>query len=513
MKSTERTIDVEELLAYYTNDDGFQFWLGPSMPDSDPHKDLVMDQIKKIFQSRSIIRECIDRHRSALVGKRPHWYFTNAEGDRIEDSSASDAELLMQSWIDRQYRLAISQESQLQDSIAECTKNMLVVGRGYLRVWSPLRFSTSADPTRRVCLHSPHPSSVVINRDDDFFVESIEYTYTSAGVQRKEVQTIDPITNLTIFTTLDENGQVIADETFTLDLGGSFSVFEMRSPSLVTASVRQAQNALQYTMTVMLKAIEVGGFRERLILGAQPPGRWDENGKFIADAQFTVGPGQTSFVQGVPMHDEVGQLRGYTSPSVSYAEPVSPQTFIDTAQAFVAVVYHEMKQSHLLGSDLQLSGVSREQARQDFETSLKEHSVIVEAALSGIYASALLMMTQPELEKYRGLNPMVQLRLSASSPLPEERAQILAWQQAGLLSRATAMSLSGYVDDSDGEESLLAEEERDRTVVEDASTLLTVGAIDQPAAITLLKQRGRLKDDVAAGDGNEVLNGNGASAK
>ncbi len=343
MKTRRSQSIIEENLAYYEGSDLFQFWIGPVTDESDPHYEDVMNAIAKVFQSSNKIKECINRHRNALVGKKPHWYFADPAGNRQKDDVASVAELLLQRWIDRQYRLAISSESALTNAIAECTKNMLVTGRGYLRLWSPKRFRNSPDLNTRVALHSPHPDSVIINRDDDEFTESIEYHYTVKDVKRVEIQRIDETTNFTIFTTLDEKGVEIEEETIALDLGSRYSIYEMRSPSLVTDSVKDAQNAINFALTMMPRNIEVAGFRERLILGAQPPGRWEDD-KFYPDNEFRVGPGQTAFLQGAPLHDEMGQLKGYTNPSVFSAEPVSPQTFIDTAQAFSANIYHEFSQ-------------------------------------------------------------------------------------------------------------------------------------------------------------------------
>ena len=503
---------IEENLNYY-NGEVFQYWIGPLVPKTDSHYDEVMAQIERVFQSRNIIAECIDRHVHGLVGKKPHWYFIDSAGERIESESASIAELLMQRWIDRQYRLAISGDNALTNAIFDASKNMSSTGAGYLRIWSPARFKNSPDLIARIALHSPNPNSVVFKRDSDGFTETIFYHYSVDNVARVEVQRIDPDTNMTVFTTLNESGIEIEEETFALDLGGRFSIFEMRSPSLITSSVKSAQNAINFALTMLIRSAEVGGFRERLILGAQPPGRWDEDDKFIPDTEFSIGPGQTSFIQGAPLRDEMGNLRGYTNPSVNYAEPVSPQTFIDNAQAFVSTIYHQFSQTHLLGSDLQLSGVSREQSRQDFETKLAEHADIVAAAIAGIYGSALMMMVQDDIEQYRDLDVMVQLRLNATKPLPQEQEQLLKFQQAGLLSKATAMSLSGLVEDSDSELALLAEEERSRTAVDDASSLLTVGAIDQPQAIELLRRRGRLEVDTNTNnDRDEVLNGNGRTS-
>lgn len=501
-------IDLAEENLHYFDNRHWQYWIGPRWPENDPKYEEVMGQIERVFQSSNRIAECIDRYRTALIGKRPHWYLVDAAGERSEDDRASAAEQLLQRWIDRQYELAVTQESQLSNPFTDSVKNMLVTERGYLRLWAPERFRNSQNPINRVCLHSPPPGSVTINRDKDGFIDSIEYVYTEDEKQRKEVQTIDPVTEQTIFTTLDEKGEQIPDETFALDLGGRYSIYEMRSPSLVTTDVKQAQNAINFALTMMPRNTEVGGFRERLILGAQQPGRWQDD-QFIPATEFQVGPGRTNFIQGTPLFDDVGKLKGYTNPSVFNSEPVQVESFIDTAMTFVAVIYHRMKQSHLLGSDLQLSGVSREQSRQDFETALLEQSEIVTPAFAGIYSCALMMMVQPVIEEYKDLSAVVQLRLNASTPTTQELEQILKYQQAGLLSRTTTVTLSGFTDDPDAEQALLEDEERSRNAVDDATNLVVAGVIDQSAAVSMLKTSGRLKDAAGVSNKDEVLNGSG----
>ncbi len=131
---------IEENLKYYSGDTFEIGWNGPRLEPKDPHYVEVMDAIAKVFQSSNKIRECVKRHAQALIGKKPHWYFADPAGNRLSDDTASIAELLLQRWIERQYRLGISSESALTNAIAECTKNMLVTGRGYLRLWSPKRF-------------------------------------------------------------------------------------------------------------------------------------------------------------------------------------------------------------------------------------------------------------------------------------------------------------------------------------------------------------------------------------
>lgn len=507
---------IEQNYHYFEGEKLLDRWLGPTIDQSFPHYDDIIAQIEKVLQSRNVIAECVNRYNDALVGKRPHWYFVDFMGDRVESDIASTAEKLLQLWLNRQYQLATSGENQLTDALTNAVQSMLIASRGYLRLWTPQRFRKSSNPILRVCLHSPHPGSVTINRDPDGFTESIEYVYSQDKKERKEVQFLDD-DGLTVFYTLDEKGIELpildADNNelpFTrtsLDLGGRYTIYEMRSPSLITDSIKRSQDAINYSLTLMIRNLNEAGFRERLIMGATPPGRW-EGDKFIPD-EFITGPGRVNFISGVPLEDDTGNLRGYTNPTVFNSEPVNVQTFIDTAQTFIVAIYHQMRQAHLLGNDLQLSGVSREQSRTDFETALGNFSGTIEAAVSGIYGAALASMVQGDrnFEQYKNLDVSVQLRLNASKPTPLERVQNREDYKEKLLSRTTAMARIG-VDNIDAEVALLAEEEAQKNAVETAATLVTSGVIDQPSGIELLRSRGILPSDLNGSDRTrEVLNG------
>lgn len=488
---------IIENLDFYRGDT-IKYWPGPTMPMDDPNRGKVLAEIAKVFQSSNRIAECIDRHITALVGKRPIFQITTLDGEDAAGIAAADeASEALERWVNWIYELVSGQVIQASNPFVEATKNMAIAGVGFLRIWSPEKWRKSPNPIRRICLHAPYPGSVTINRDGDGLIESIEYTYTQDEKQFKEVQAIDPESGLTVFSTLDIAGEELPDQAFELDLGGRYSIYEMRSPPMITASTKRAQCAINFALTMMPRNVELSGFRERLILGAQPPGSWDAAGRFTPDTSpEKIGPGQTTYVQGSPLHDEQGLLRGYTNPSVYTSEPVNPQSLIDTAMAFVATIYHEMRQSHILGSDLELSGVSREQARSDHEAALREHADIVSGAIAGIYGSALMMIGQASVERYKNLDIAVELQVSASQPTATEMDEILKFQQAGLLSRATAMRKSGLVENVEAEEQQIKREKMEDTAIDNTSALVTSGIVSQPDGMKMLQKLGAIPDDL-----------------
>lgn len=483
-------VNIEENFAYFEGDRLYDRWLGPTFPIQNSQDEQNLIQLKRILQQHNVIAECVNRYRVALVGKSPHWYITDRLGSQTESDIVAGAEKLLQQWLSYQQLIAVGQDNQLQPPLFEAVKNMLVAGRGYLRLWSPGRF-TNSQSVNRVCLHSPDPNSVQFVRDADGFVESIEYTYTVDQKQYKEVQTLDAASGLTVFSTVDGSGQVVDGQRLELDLGGRYSVYEMRSPPLITDSVKRSQNALNYALTLMPRNLNEAGFRERLILGGLPPGRFDESGNFIPNPDIVMGPGRVNYVQGAPLYDESNNLRGYTNPSVYHGEPVDVSTFVTTSQVFISAIYHEMRQSHLLSSDLQLSGLSREQARQDFEVSLSEYALNIEAAVQGIYGAALLMLLQEKVEQYRQLDVVAALRIATGKPTPQERLQNRQDYQAGLRSRTTAMAFSG-INDTDAEVDLINAELRDRSPFEVVVDLAVKGVISAAAAEDFLRSNGFL---------------------
>ena len=435
----------------YYNGDTWRFWIGPKVAINTPQHAEVMAEVQRVFQSANKIGEVVDRHRRALIGKAPQWYFTNTEGDRTE---ATKADKVLQQLIDRW--------SRRKDSLIEAITSTLVEGKGYLRLWSPPQLANSGNPYDRLAIHCPKPGSVEVKRDGDGFIEYILYRYVDKNLMPlTEKQYIDS-RGFTVFETL-RSGAVL--ETLVLDLGGGYSVVELERSPLITESVKRAQNGINYALTMLLRNIGYSGFLRELILNAQPPGEWVDDKsspggqKFIPNPDgFESGPGVTNFVMGAPTYDGMGNVTGYTSPQVNVRQPIDTKIFLETVQTESKIIYESVGQGHILASDAQLSGVSRVQLRQDFVTALGEDARAIEGALSEIYKSALLMLREGD----KKLGIVVKLQLSVSQSTPEEMNQVRENYRSGLLSRATAMGFLG-IDNPDAEADLIERERAEQT--------------------------------------------------
>jgi hypothetical protein len=485
------------------NGDHWDFWIGPKVDENEPNAQEFNAAIERVFQTNNLIRNCIDRHVRALIGRFPNWFFKDASGDRVEtepeegdeaapNSAATEAELLIQRWIDRIQSLSQTQEADMGDPFKKAVKDLAVTDTAYLRIWTPEKFKEAKDPIRRVAIHSPDIGAIEFIYDKDKFLEKIYYRYQVDNVDYIESQSIDEATGETVIQTLDSNEkQLLDDEEIRLNLGGRYTVYKMSAPSLITQSARDAQSAANFVLTMLMRNLEQAGFLERIILGAQPPGHWDDvNGvkTFVPDNNFKIGVGQTAFIQGTPNFDAEDNITGYSNPSVNYREPVNVETFERSHVLATSIIYHQMGQGHLLATDLNMSGIARVQSRQDFDTTLEEHRNTVQSAIGGILGAALMLMVDNP-EAYEGLDVAVQLRLSTSKPLPEELEQNRKDFEGGLKARTTAMSATG-IEDPDAEQQLRKAEAMEDNALAIASTLTTLGMQDNESAIAMLERLG-----------------------
>lgn len=438
--------EASENLGYY-NGDHWKTWIGPRIPDGEQGAAELMAEVERVFQSLNLIKECCDRHVNSLIGDFPHWYLKDSKGDRVD---ASEAEVQLQRWIDATLERSDSGVTSEGDPFWRAVLDLTVTGEGALRLWQPRRFENEEDAIDRIYLHAPKNGSVIEERDlDDDFRESLTYNY---GQKQAEKEYFDESGNLVI-----ETGE---GESITLDTGGRWTISLLRSPALLSPQIKKNQDAINHALTMMMRNQEQGGFLERIFLNAQLPGEWVEDSKAPGGQRFEpnaagleTGPGQDTFLYGIPTGDPANPT--YTNPSVFVREPANPQTFLQAIAAYREFVYHAFGQGHMIASsDGAISGVSRIQLRADFELMLKRQKRVIQAAIANIFNVVLRLLG------YTELTAVVELRISTGKLSPEERQQVVAEFQAGLLSKTTAIAMLGSVEDVDAELALIAEERK-----------------------------------------------------
>lgn len=487
----------EENIAYYKSDH-FQFWVGPILPSESDPKGEKMAQIRRVFQSCNLIRECVDNARDGLISEPFQWFLKDANGERAE---ASDAEIQLQRWMDWIEQQAIATKPEINglsqsDPWSEFVLSLLLCGEGNLRLWQPEKFANDTDPIRRYHLHAPIVSSVNVEYDDDGFIDSIEYTYGNGRTEKATMQ------GDTLSIAVNES------EVLSIDTGGRWTVQQVRCNSLLTHSIKQLQNSINHALTMKLRNQELSGFRERVFINCEPPGQWIEDPNSPTGQRFTPnaagldrGPGYDNFIFGVPTGDPATQ--GYANGSIHESQPIEVSSYREGIELDIALMYRQFKQGHLLATSDggSLSGESRVQMRQSFDLFLRGYKRKIESAIANILNIVLRLLGYTELEA------VVELQVTTGKLSAEERRAVMDEYKANLISRSTAIALLGSVEDVDAEIALIEEEQQQQNALSTVSTLTTAGLLDNQQSGQLLQRFRAIPGDVQLSDPNRPLNG------
>lgn len=433
-----------ENLAYYLGDH-WRFWCGPTLPPNTPNYSERISQLERVFQSANILAECVDNWKDGLLAEPFTWYLKGLDGSRTK---APEAELQLQRWLDWIQEQSFGLDLRLtnfrqSNPWHEFVLSLGVLGEGNLRLWQPRKFADDPDPIRRIHLHAPVAGSVLVQRDTDGFVEKVSYSYS--GFEQQIMA--EGLLQITV----DDS-----PEPLFVDTGGRWTIHQALAPSLLTPSIKQLQNSINHALTMKLRNNELSGFRERIFLNAQSPGDWIDDPSFPGGQRFipaTIerGPGIDQFFYGVPFGD--ASSPNYASPQIHESQPVAIETLLGSIQADRQLLYLAFRQGHLLSTgDANLSGESRVQMRQAFDLFLRGWRTPIEGAVAHILNVVLKILGFDNLEA------VVKLNISTGKLTAEERQQIIAEYNAGLLSRATAIARLGTVSDVDAELALIESE-------------------------------------------------------
>ena len=430
--------EAKENIAYYNGRDLFSVaWIGPTVPETSENAAKKLAELKRVFQAHNVLRELTDNWRNGLISQPFQWHLKDSQGERVE---ASEAEKVLQRWIDHVEQQAIYQDPcttdfELSDPWAEFVTQVGVAGEGSLRLWQPAKFAEMDDPVQRIHLHVPRIGAVVVERDNDGFIESVKYNYG----EHLETQIMEPGGSVSV----DISGQ---EDPLVIETGGRWLIQQIRMPSLFTDSAKRKQGSICHALTMKLRNQELGGFKERTFLNAEFP--TDDDGEPI---EITRGPGIDQYAYGIPQGDSNSPQ--YTNPSMVESQPVGVETFIDSINTDLQLLYREFRQGHLLAdADGGLSGESRIQMRQNFELYLKAWKRPIESAIANILNIVLRLLNYTELEA------VVQLNITTGKLSSDERQAVISEYGAGLLSKATALAQLDSVDDVDAELALIKEE-------------------------------------------------------
>jgi hypothetical protein len=471
---------AEEAVDFYNGDHwrGGLGWVGPTPKPGNPELVFIMAEIAKQFVSRNIIKVVVDRHVSALLAAEPSWMFvpkrilkSDEEPNAEEQAQAQKAEQLVADWWDKTRAL---------DHLKQAVTDALLKKRGALRVFVPpakVQTVQNEDGTTSEVIQTlpleegimkllfvEKSGAVVIQDEDTMEKASVLIKKDNSGKEIVEFSFVQE-DGTTIVRTWGKNA---TPTDISLPLGGRLIVKEIEREPLVTRQMLSAQKSLNMALTMLDRNAIQGGFLERVILNAEPPGEWvnDPNspdGRKFVPKPMQIGAGRTTFIGSrVVESNESGDPPIVLPADIRWKDPIKPDTFIATAAEHRYGIYEEASQLHaLISGDATASAVSRVQARADFLDSLSKTKPQVDEAVRWLMEIALdhaCFFAGIDRETEFGLiRAACNVQISTGPLTPEERAAVMDMVEKEMLSLETAMQLLG-VEDVDAELSRLAQE-------------------------------------------------------
>lgn len=272
--------------------------------------------------------------------------------------------------------------------------------------------------------------------------------------------------------------QGLVTEPLVCDLGGRLWMYELQRKPLITESVRAIQRSINLDNTMMMRNVNLAGSRERYFLNVARPTETVRERDETQESGYRevqrplpglpVGAGANVFLDGVLIKDKDNNNKviDRADPNISVTEPVAVTTFSETHDHLYAALLSQCQQAHyLMSKDATSSGRSREQARAEFESSLKLSKEVVDDAGRWMLETALRLAAHlcGKSAAYASLRCDFNSIIETGPISPEERTANRDDVKAGLLSSETHMSRAG-VEDVDAEKARITEDKEQAPV-------------------------------------------------
>ncbi|NEO59251.1 MAG: hypothetical protein F6J98_02125 [Moorea sp. SIO4G2] len=432
-----------------------------------------VEEFHQKFQSDNVLKDIVERKVNGLLGEDPSWFFADEDMEPLE-SVPGGIDKILQRFLRSQKLLSSSMFAGKgsKNCLEKAITNAYIGGKGYVRLYDPQRFNIP------LLMHSPDPFSVVIGRDGNGLPTWIRYTYTLKNDETQvEHQMIDETTGFTVFRTLEghssnyvetfgidhetgfEEGSVI--DQWEMDLGGSYSIYEIALEPMINKDNKRSQKAINQILTLSLNNVMFTIPRDSVLNGL-PPGKFTTNEQgqieYVRDEKLEyVPPGSTTYISGYPIFGgNLGEGRGagkkitgYTNPSVHTHTPFETTYFSENLEQFRLNIYRRAKQEFVLRqvADKEKSGVAHKILRDDFMQSMQKDSTTIIECLKTVYKTSIFMLNQASLvtrTAIKNTELVVELNLTISDILPDDKRVIIEEYNANLVSQFTAINQLGY---------------------------------------------------------------------
>lgn len=438
---------------------------------------IALEKIRRGFVPVNVITEIDDRHLGGILGREVNFDFVPEDIFRLrrkkvrelpeKDSIARQTDEDLTGWWN---------EDRPKDKLKEALVIALNEERALLRFFIPRGLR---DANGQVPLQPDIPSAlgflyvdVVYSDKGGVFVDTDTQQKFGLYVTQEDNKMIAELSwvekGITFLKILCDD-PALATDPVACDLGGRLWMYELQRRPLITESVRAIQRSINLDNTMMMRNVNLAGSRERYFRNVERP---HEKIKIKDESQpsgyreekrplpgLPVGAGASNFLDGVLIRNDKGEVIDRADPNISITEPVPPTTFVQTHDQLYAAALSQCQQIHILiGKDATASGRSREQARAEFEGSLRLSKEVVDDAGRWMLETALRLAAHlcGQTKKYVGLRCDFNAIIETGPISPEERQANREDVQADLLSPESAMSRNG-TEDTDAEFARIAE--------------------------------------------------------
>jgi hypothetical protein len=475
--------------------DGDLWLAGKGLAIQKPTGDAAkMQEIREGFATQNVLEEVSDRQRDGILGREPRYNLVPMDGSEPNESDAKEIEEILAAVVEWWNSRNILDTMREMLTAAHCERRSILRpfasstayadGEGLKTLRRDYDTFAEALESLHFEIHRPdaagvfreedtlRPVSVFRTKRDEKEVTEVSMVDAAGLTHLTEVpervaSSVDFLTENNLKTLAEyarqqvnrtaENAESEGMQYAPLDLRGHLYLFELdiKKP-FISEAMKSLQKQISLILTMDGRNIYSAGIRKEHHLNTErPKEKRIVDGKEVwVDAPLKQGAGVRNFLNGVPVYDErTGALIGRANPSVVIVDPVSSETFIQSADDKRARVLAMASQLHVLLSDsATASGVSRKEARDEFRKSLMNVKspldqlgrYIVEFAV--MYAANLT----GKVELFKRFRCNFDCIVDAGSPSPEEKAENRKSFEAGEISLETLRSLNG-AEDTDAE--------------------------------------------------------------
>jgi hypothetical protein len=499
--------ESKEKLAERCTDESFAFfrgdhwqkgtaWVGPKPDPNDNESDAALENIRREFSSRNVIKEVVTRHRDGVIGREIEWSFlprrsmpTGTTPTAEEQKRIDEAHALMTEWWN---------ERGIGTILQYAIDTLLVGGRSVLRIYVPPAELEELDgeaensprqtvvpradlqtSLKRIFLLHPDYNQAGVVTDAVTMRQVGLYVYQIRGERFVEISYLDKdgqtITRVVGGNATDQSAegqrqeQQKNDGTNSSDpmpLSRHLTIYEMWHDPLVTDQLKQNQKALNRTKTLRGHAMNEAGFPETNLLNVNLPGTLEPDPQRPGGTRFVPDPIKrgasviNSWV-GVEVTSEDGK-KSIAKPSIQRSDPVKIESFTKSERADYEDMLGEVEQTHvLIEGDATSAAIARIQSKAGFRRKMLPTKTQVDGMARWLLETVLTMAAvfSGEPDRFGDLRANADCQLDTGPVTPEEITVAASMGDRGYWSRARVQRLSG-VEDTAAEDSQIEDDRK-----------------------------------------------------